>query len=212
MSDSVRTYELQAIRFLCPWDSLVKNTGVGCHALLQEIFLIQRLNPHLLYLPALAGGFFTLAPPGKPFLDGIMLKYMIQSSLWKPSSYTFCTMVPVSSSLGMGGLILLFEQLWGPWRPQQWGHWKPKAASLRLAREEQVAMGEKDWDEGSCPSAEFTTVISRMSPRLAWTSPTKPITLQKTNGLEVQEQLKEVCTYHLKVLGYRIGNFKKTFT
>ena len=42
--------------------------------------------------------------------------------------------------------------------------------------------------------------------------PTKPITLQKTNGLEVQEQLKEVCTYHLIVLGYRIGNFKKIFT
>jgi len=50
-----------------------------------------------------------------------------------------------------------------------------------------------------------------MSPRLAWTFPTKPITLQKTNGLEVQEQLKEVCTYHLKVMGYRIGHFKKIF-
>ena len=27
-----------------------KNTGVGCHALLQGIFLIQRLNPRLLPL------------------------------------------------------------------------------------------------------------------------------------------------------------------
>ena len=26
------------------------NTGLGCHALLQGIFLIQGLNPHLLYL------------------------------------------------------------------------------------------------------------------------------------------------------------------
>ena len=36
-----------------------KNTGVGSHGLLQGIFLTQGLNPHLLDLPALAGGFFT---------------------------------------------------------------------------------------------------------------------------------------------------------
>ena len=33
--------------FLHLWDSPGKNTGVGCHALLQEIFLIQGLNPCL---------------------------------------------------------------------------------------------------------------------------------------------------------------------
>ena len=31
-----------------PWNSPSKNTGVGCHALLQGIFLIQKLNPGLL--------------------------------------------------------------------------------------------------------------------------------------------------------------------
>ena len=35
---------------LCPWDSPGKNTGVGCHALLQRIFLTQGLNPRLLCL------------------------------------------------------------------------------------------------------------------------------------------------------------------
>ena len=35
---------------LCPWDSPGKNTGVGCHAFLQGIFLIQGLNWHLLGL------------------------------------------------------------------------------------------------------------------------------------------------------------------
>ena len=34
---------------LCPWDSPGKNTGVGCHSLLQGIFLTQGLNPHLLH-------------------------------------------------------------------------------------------------------------------------------------------------------------------
>ena len=33
---------------LCPWNFLGKDTGVGCHSLLQGIFLTQRLNPGLL--------------------------------------------------------------------------------------------------------------------------------------------------------------------
>ena len=35
MSDSVRPHRQQPTRFLCPWDSPGKNTGVGCHFLLQ---------------------------------------------------------------------------------------------------------------------------------------------------------------------------------
>ena len=41
---------LQSTRFLCSWDSPVKNPGVGYHFLLQRIFLTQALNPHLLLL------------------------------------------------------------------------------------------------------------------------------------------------------------------
>ena len=32
----------------CPWSSPGQNTGVGCHFLLQGIFLTQGLNLHLL--------------------------------------------------------------------------------------------------------------------------------------------------------------------
>ena len=32
---------------LCPWDSPSKNTGVGCHDLLQGIFLTQGSNVHV---------------------------------------------------------------------------------------------------------------------------------------------------------------------
>ena len=32
-------------RLLCPWGSLGKNTGVGCHALLQRIFSTQEPSP-----------------------------------------------------------------------------------------------------------------------------------------------------------------------
>ena len=48
---------------------LSKNTGVGCHFLLQEIFLTQRSNPHLL-----GSGFFTTEPPGKPYWLYLNLK------------------------------------------------------------------------------------------------------------------------------------------
>ena len=36
VSDSVRPHGLQPTRLLCPWDSPGKNTGVGCHFLLQH--------------------------------------------------------------------------------------------------------------------------------------------------------------------------------
>ena len=44
MSDSLQLYGLYPARLLCPWDSLVKNAGVVCHALLQGILLTQGLN------------------------------------------------------------------------------------------------------------------------------------------------------------------------
>ena len=48
ISDSLWPYA----RLLCPWDSPGKNTGVGCHFLLQGIFPTQGSNP---CLPQYAG-------------------------------------------------------------------------------------------------------------------------------------------------------------
>ena len=48
-------------RLLCPWTFPGKNTGVGSHFLLQEIFPTEGLNLHLLQV-----GFFPTASPGKP--------------------------------------------------------------------------------------------------------------------------------------------------
>ena len=45
VSNSFPPCELQPARLLCPWDSPGKNTGVGCHSLLQGIFPAQGLNP-----------------------------------------------------------------------------------------------------------------------------------------------------------------------
>ena len=50
MSDSVRPHRRQPTKLLCPWDSPGKNTGVGCHALLQVNFPTQKSNPNVLCL------------------------------------------------------------------------------------------------------------------------------------------------------------------
>ena len=44
----LQPHGLQHTRLLCPWDFPGKNTGVGCHFLLQGIFLTQGSNLHIL--------------------------------------------------------------------------------------------------------------------------------------------------------------------
>ena len=56
---TLRPYGLQPARLLCPWDSPDKNTGMGCHALLQGNFPTQGWNLSLLHL-LYSGGFFTI--------------------------------------------------------------------------------------------------------------------------------------------------------
>ena len=65
VSDSVWPHGLLPARLLCPWDSPGNNTGVGCHALLQRIFLTQGSNPCLSLLHWQAGS-LLLVPSGKP--------------------------------------------------------------------------------------------------------------------------------------------------
>ena len=64
LSSAFQSHGVQPARLLCPWSSPGKNTGVGCHALLQGIFPTQGSNLPL-GSPALAGRFFTSAPPGE---------------------------------------------------------------------------------------------------------------------------------------------------
>ena len=56
-------------RFLCPWDFPGKNTGVGCHALLQGIFPTQGSKQCLFCLLHWQAGSLLLEPPGKPRED-----------------------------------------------------------------------------------------------------------------------------------------------
>ena len=57
---------MKSCRLLCLWDSPGKNTGVGCHSLLQKIFPTQGLNPGLLHHRQII--YFTAEPPGKSLI------------------------------------------------------------------------------------------------------------------------------------------------
>ena len=62
---TLRLYGLWPLGLLCPWDSPGKNTGVGCHVLLQRIFPTQGSNPSLLNLLHWQVGSLPLGPLGK---------------------------------------------------------------------------------------------------------------------------------------------------
>ena len=62
VANSVQPHRWQPTRLPCPWDSPGKNTGVGCHFLLQRIFPTQGLNPGL---PHCKQDALPSEPPGK---------------------------------------------------------------------------------------------------------------------------------------------------
>ena len=76
VSDSLLPHGLQPTRLLRPWDFPGKNTGVGCHCLLQEIFPTQGLNPSLLLCRQML---YHLSHQGNTILDLKILKFKILS-------------------------------------------------------------------------------------------------------------------------------------
>ena len=62
----LRLHGLWPARLLCSWNFPSKNTGVGCHFLLQGIFLTQGSNLHLLYLLHWQMGSLPLYQQGNP--------------------------------------------------------------------------------------------------------------------------------------------------
>ena len=69
MPKSLQPHGLQPTRLLCLWDFLLlwdfpgKDTGVGCHFLLQGLFLTQGLNPGLFHFRQI---YYQLSYKGSP--------------------------------------------------------------------------------------------------------------------------------------------------
>ena len=74
---------LQPSRLLCPWDSPGKCTGVGCHALLQRIFLTQGSNPGLLHLLHWQAGSLPLV--SHLFMNGLNIRSSLDDKCWRVS-------------------------------------------------------------------------------------------------------------------------------
>ena len=97
MSNSLWPFGLELSRFLYLWDYPGKNTGVGCHALLQGIFPTQGLNPCLLCLLHRQA---TLVPTGVQVYMYICVYILSYSSLlwscWNLRQIIciFCAQIP----------------------------------------------------------------------------------------------------------------------
>ena len=66
VSDSLHPHGMQPARLLCPWNSPGKNTRVGYHSLVQEIFPTQGSNLHLLHLLPWQADSLPLSHLGSP--------------------------------------------------------------------------------------------------------------------------------------------------
>ena len=85
VSDSLRPHGLQSTRLLHPWDLPGKSTRVGCHFLLQGIFLTQGSNLghphcrqmlyHLSYQGSHRGPLLTVMLQGEIVFIPVLLKY-----------------------------------------------------------------------------------------------------------------------------------------
>ena len=74
MSNSLRPYGLWLARLLWSWNSPGKHTGVGCHFLLQGIFLTQESNTGLLHYRQIL---YQLSYEGSPDLLPIRTCYLL---------------------------------------------------------------------------------------------------------------------------------------
>ena len=74
------------IRLLHPWDSPGKNTGMGCHLLLQGIFPAQGSKPGLLHC---SQSLYLLSYKGSPLylLFCSIFSFLIPSSLFFPQTF-----------------------------------------------------------------------------------------------------------------------------
>ena len=86
---------LQSTRLLCPWDFPGKNTSVGCHLLLQGIFLTQGLNPGVLHCRRILyqlihQGSLKGAPQGTKILSTLIWSLGTQMQAYVTNAVKMC--------------------------------------------------------------------------------------------------------------------------
>ena len=79
VSCSVMSNSFTTSRPLCPWDCPGQNTGVGCHFLLEGIFLAQGSNPSLLQCSWIL---YQLSHQGSPCFGRLFLPNNVVLSIY----------------------------------------------------------------------------------------------------------------------------------
>ena len=125
-SDSLQPHGLEPARLLQSWNSPSKNTGVGCHSLLQGIILTQGLNPCLLSLLPWQACSLPVAPLGKTLLIQFQFSHSVvsdsvtswtaacQASLSVTNSWSFIELMSIELVIPSNHLILCHPLLFLP--------------------------------------------------------------------------------------------------
>ena len=142
---------LPPARLLCPWDSPGKNTGVGCHSLLQEIFPSQGLNPRLLHWqvdssPRSHQGRLTT-------FVGRREKIYVWRNLWHAGTRSHSWRVDVSSRLSCLSPETVLFLAHCPLLPHSCGSTLGAEAMPMLTRDERNSM-HPHWDVMWCGTSE----------------------------------------------------------
>ena len=100
MSDSVQPHRQQPTRVPCPWDSPGKNTGVGCHFLLQSMKVknereVAQLCP-------------TLSDPMDCSLPGSSIHGIFQARVLEWGAIAFSEHLPWGETISLEPKLLVF--------------------------------------------------------------------------------------------------------
>ena len=122
LSDSLQPHALQPARLLGPWDSSGKNTGVGCHALLQGNLPNPGIKPMSLAAPALQAYSLLLSHQGSNYLGvcNTGRLQLLSLATWCRSSQGWC----VNNRVWLWANKTLFTKT-DSWLDLAWGHGLP---------------------------------------------------------------------------------------
>ena len=104
---TLRPNGLYPTSLLCPWDSPGKNTGMGCHSLLQKIFPTQGSNP----VSFIAGKFFSHHVTCKYFLPCSRSSFYFVSGFLETLLSILLDIYPEGELLDY--MVIPFLTLWG---------------------------------------------------------------------------------------------------
>ena len=109
---------------------------MGCHVLLQGVFLTQGSNPHLLCLLCWQAGSLTWAPPGKPFCIRRMRKIKTSPTHFKGSSDNLRSFVNQNVLYSSGGEGYFYHKgVKSHWAQTLWLAPKPSVYHTRFSRQ-----------------------------------------------------------------------------